>query len=491
MGADTYADASLVLIPSGYSTGVVYGQRPLDSDSQISFTRASNATRVINGGLIEKVRTNLLIQSNGFTTPTWTKNNITVVGGQTGYEGTSSASLISSTTSFAFVRQTIAASGLNTFSVYAKANTFNFLLIEVNSAGGAWFDLSNGSVGTTVAYSASIEAVGDGWYRCSISGSATTTAVSIYPQESNGTYTSNSGSILIQSSQLETGDIATDYIETGASAVSVGPVSNVPRIDYTGGGCGKLLLEPQRTNLVTFSEQFNDASWLKQISGTGVEASVVANAGISPSGYQDADLITLNSGAGTTPSDQAKVTKNINFLTAGVAYTESIWLKGVSGGEQLLLGISNIETLFIQQKSDPIFKVSLDKAPDLKGYYFLIKENYIHIMMNPTIYEDYFKTIKKSGSIQKRLIYSKLISEALFFIFLEVKNEGYEKLSLKQSFKKVEIIFNSISDYGNFEDFYKDNFNNESKFSFNDLSKIIQKMSDYQFDKLILEMGKI
>lgn len=156
-----------------------------------------------------------------------------------------------------------------------------------------------------------------------------------------------------------------------------------------------------------------------------------------------------------------------------------------------VLGISNIETLFIQQKSDPIFKVSLDKAPDLKGYYFLIKENYIHIMMNPTIYEDYFKTIKKSGSIQKRLIYSKLISEALFFIFLEVKNEGYEKLSLKQSFKKVEIIFNSISDYGNFEDFYKDNFNNESKFSFNDLSKIIQKMSDYQFDKLILEMGKI
>jgi hypothetical protein len=95
------------------------------------------------------------------------------------------------------------------------------------------------------------------------------------------------------------------------------------------------------------------------------------------------------------------------------------------------------------------------------------------------------------ASIQKRLIYSKLISEALFFIFLEVKNEGYEKLSLKQSFKKVEIIFNSISDYGNFEDFYKDNFNNESKFSFNDLSKIIQKMSDYQFDKLILEMGKI
>ena len=39
--------------------------------------------------------------------------------------------------------------------------------------------------------------------------------------------------------------------------------SGVPRIDYTGGGCGKLLLEPQRTNLLTYSEDFSDASWIK------------------------------------------------------------------------------------------------------------------------------------------------------------------------------------------------------------------------------------
>jgi hypothetical protein len=48
--------------------------------------------------------------------------------------------------------------------------------------------------------------------------------------------------------QLESGDIMTDYIATTTAAVSVGPVANLPRIDYTGGGCGKLLLEPQRTN---------------------------------------------------------------------------------------------------------------------------------------------------------------------------------------------------------------------------------------------------
>jgi hypothetical protein len=110
--------------------------------------------------------------------------------------------------------------------------------------------------------------------------------------------------------------------------------------------------------------------------------------------------------------------------------------------------------------------------------------------MNSKIYENYFKTIKKSGVLQKRLIYSKLISEALLFVFIELKNEGYHKLSQKQSFKKVEIVFNSVYKNGDFEDFYKEIFNNEEKFSFNDISKIIQKMSDYQFDQIITEIGK-
>jgi hypothetical protein len=48
----------------------------------------------------------------------------------------------------------------------------------------------------------------------------------------------------------ETGDIATDYIATTSAAVSVGPVANVPRLDYLGSSCPRLLLEPQRTNLV-------------------------------------------------------------------------------------------------------------------------------------------------------------------------------------------------------------------------------------------------
>ena len=38
---------------------------------------------------------------------------------------------------------------------------------------------------------------------------------------------------------------------------------NVPRIDYTGGGCPHILAEPQRTNLLTYSEDFSQTGWQK------------------------------------------------------------------------------------------------------------------------------------------------------------------------------------------------------------------------------------
>ena len=64
--------------------------------------------------------------------------------------------------------------------------------------------------------------------------------------------------------------------------------ANVPRLDYTNGGCPVLLTEPARTNLVTHSSDFSDASWVK------TDADVVSNFGISPSGNLDADKITFN-----------------------------------------------------------------------------------------------------------------------------------------------------------------------------------------------------
>jgi hypothetical protein len=48
-----------------------------------------------------------------------------------------------------------------------------------------------------------------------------------------------------------------------ASGLIESVASGVPRLDYTGGGCPSLLLEPQRTNLLLHSNDFSQAAWTK------------------------------------------------------------------------------------------------------------------------------------------------------------------------------------------------------------------------------------
>jgi hypothetical protein len=286
-----YAQASLVLVPSLYKTSVVYAERPLDANGQLTFTRASEATRVGPDGYVEKVRTNLLLQSNQFDTTWLNQLGGTITSGQAGYDGTNDAWLLSKDTStFRSVRQVISSSGLQTFSAYLKAGTLNkaSLRIDASTAVILDFDLSNGtfisSSGTFIGYK--IISIGSGWYRISVLYNDSNTNVHIYPDRAGTT----AGNILVQDAQLEVGDIATDYIPTTTTAVSVGPVNNLPRLNYPinadgSVGCPSLLLEPQRTNLLQFSEQFDNSYFTKGAS------SITANAAISPSGYQDADKL--------------------------------------------------------------------------------------------------------------------------------------------------------------------------------------------------------
>jgi len=52
-----FNDASLVMIPSGYKEDVVYSVKPTDGSGDLTFTRASTATRVNSSGNIESVST--------------------------------------------------------------------------------------------------------------------------------------------------------------------------------------------------------------------------------------------------------------------------------------------------------------------------------------------------------------------------------------------------------------------------------------------------
>jgi hypothetical protein len=48
-----YDDASLIMFPSGYKEDKIYSLKPTDGSGDLTFTRASTATRVNADGLIE------------------------------------------------------------------------------------------------------------------------------------------------------------------------------------------------------------------------------------------------------------------------------------------------------------------------------------------------------------------------------------------------------------------------------------------------------
>ena len=86
------------------------------------------------------------------------------------------------------------------------------------------------------------------------------------------------------------GDLSVTRATTATRVNSAGLIEsvavNVPRLDYTNSTCPSILVEGQRTNILTYSEQFDNASWDK------LNANITANNIISPDGTQNADLVT-------------------------------------------------------------------------------------------------------------------------------------------------------------------------------------------------------
>jgi hypothetical protein len=288
-----YTDASLVLIPSGIKDQKVYCAKPVDGSGDLVFSRSNDtATRVGSDGLIEKVRTNVVLQSNSFDT-TWLATDATITSGATDPNGGTTAWTLANTAASGIIQQAATLAGLRTVSIYAKQGTHRYLYMGVYVGSGTQsyqvFDLQDGVI--TDGALGRIQSVGGGWYRCTSFGAdGTTGGVQIFPSNNSlGAGTTN-GNILIWKCQYESGDIATDYIATTTAAVSVGPVANLPRLDYLGSSCPRLLLEPQRTNLVFYSEQFDNAFWVKS------NATITANTTVSPDGTQNADTAVITAG---------------------------------------------------------------------------------------------------------------------------------------------------------------------------------------------------
>jgi hypothetical protein len=351
-----FDDASLVLIPSGYKDQKVYSVKPLDGSGDLTFSRASSATRVASNGLIEKVRTNLFLYSEQFNnTAAWQYQGGATINANAGIapNGTTTADLLYPSINGSIVAAiqaiTSASSVEYTQSVYVKASGKNFVgLYTFDGTAGTtmWVNLTTGAITNGIGSSVSgrfATNVGSGWWRIGFTdiGNGTTTYMHVYPTDaasSNSVTANGTDGILLWGAQLETG-VATDYIATTSAAVSVGPVSGLPRLDYLGSTCPRLLLEPQRTNVVTYSEQINNAAWIKTSGGTGSNPAVTANNAISPDGYQNADTIVFNSGAGTTTSDQSYLYQG--FTTGAGSHTASFYAKTASGTAQLLIRLDS------------------------------------------------------------------------------------------------------------------------------------------------------
>jgi hypothetical protein len=293
--------ASLVLAPTATKEGKVYSAIPDTGDGDLTFTRASSATRVNSAGLIEKVRTNLVKYSEEFDNAVWAKTRATITANAgTAPDGTSTADkMIANTANNShFIDQPITTptSIPFSFSVFAKAGEYDFLQINNQADNSiANFNLSDGTLGTISGYSASITDSGNGWYRCiatrTFSVSPSTHRIALITSATAARLESfigdDSSGVYIWGAQYELSDIATEYIPTTSSAVSVGMTDNVPRLDYSGGGCPKLLLEPQTTALNQFSESFDNAFWIKN--DVTIDANTTDT--LDPSGYNGADKI--------------------------------------------------------------------------------------------------------------------------------------------------------------------------------------------------------
>jgi hypothetical protein len=256
--SDLLNEASLVLIPSGIKASKVYAQIPEDGSGDMTFARASDATRVNslglvevvgsniprlnyqNGGggcpslLLEKQSTNLALYSEQFDNAAWTKYESTITANATtSPDGTQNADLLldnSSTDAHSAYQVITASAGTLTWSVYAKAQNNNFLIISAytGSHNRTWFNLSTGAVGTNASgNTATIENMGNGWYRCIVSRAYVSGTlvheVGISKTDGVFSYTGNGADgVYIYGAQLEASSYPTSYINTtSASATRV------------------------------------------------------------------------------------------------------------------------------------------------------------------------------------------------------------------------------------------------------------------------------
>jgi hypothetical protein len=318
-------------------------------DPRVTFTRTTTAT-YYNGVTTAKAEENLLLQSQDFTTSWVNFNSTDTANTDVAPDGTTTADTITdnATSGGHFVRQSPVIQ-INTpyvFSCFLKAGTSNHAYLGIQDGTTteryftADFDLSTGTVRTSAAgtsgtlTSSSITSVGSGWYRCVIVGQVAAMATAnAFVGVSDGTtaintagaipYVGTGSTILAWGAQVEQRSSVTAYTPTTTQPITnyipvlLTAASGVARFDHnptTGESLG-LLIEEQRSNLLTYSDDFSDAAWTK------TRSSITSNTIVAPDGTLTGDKLVENTDNNTHPVSQTKT------LSANTTYTLSVTLK--------------------------------------------------------------------------------------------------------------------------------------------------------------------
>jgi hypothetical protein len=217
--------------------------------------------------------------------------------------------------------------GNYTASIYAKKKEKNFISFYDTSTVRTYFNLDTGAVGTVGSgHTATIEDAGDGWFRCSVTFTASSgTLFGFYLADTdNSLVVTDSGGIYIYGPQLEEGTTASSFVSntTGSPKFITGATYG-PRVPM-------ILVEPSATNLLTYSEDFSNSYWGKN------DVTVASAPVAAPDGTMTASHV-VKTGAN---SHLVKV-----HIGAANTHIGSIWARTVSGSGTCFFDSASAATL--------------------------------------------------------------------------------------------------------------------------------------------------